>query len=753
MAAHNLSRAARIILVGAPGVGKGTQTERLMKKFPELSSISSGDLLRKNVRERTPLGIQAESKMKAGALVPDSMILRLIVNELSTRGWIRDSTLRPYAVYSSSAAAEDMTVDSVSIPSAIKTAKYTYSDHPEASFILDGFPRTANQAVQLNDIVPINMVVNIDTPSEIIIDRICNRWVHAPSGRVYNTTFNAPKVEGKDDITGEPLTRRADDDPEVWKQRLQSFKENNEPLLEHYDKAGILWTVNGNSSDEITPQLFKEFGKRFGIPVPEVVGGFHSQTSPAPAPASTPPTPSLTLDTADFEDIWADSASEHSDDWLDIAQDSQNTQEIPCALDARAMAEDFSEGRLETLVGSPQKELAGTQNAYVSYLVSTKSDYQSFQKPEFTVRRRFTDFVFLWKQLTKEYPQCAVPPLPDKHKMEYVRGDRFGPDFTQRRAHSLHRFLKRLALHPVLRRAMLLITFLESPDWNQHMKGRSSRAASGSEPGGGGIVDAIAESFVNTFTKVHKPDKRFIEVSERAGKLTEDLNNVEKVTVRVARRQADLEQDYADLATQCQKLTTLEPAVESTLTSFAASVTTTSQGFKSIKEHTDQNYLTSLRDMDAYILALRNLLRTREGKQLDFEALSEYLAKSAADRDSLASQHGAGLGASGFLRSKVEDFRGIDHDQARRQRVRKLEVEIERLTGEVENSKKATEAFDEHTVKEVADFERIKAVEFKDTLGDLADAHVNFFQGTIETWEKFLEDMRKEEDGRKAATS
>jgi sorting nexin-4 len=111
------------------------------------------------------------------------------------------------------------------------------------------------------------------------------------------------------------------------------------------------------------------------------------------------------------------------------------------------------------------------------------------------------------------------------------------------------------------------------------------------------------------------------------------------------------------------------------------------------------------------------------------------------------------MGASGFLRSKVEDFRGIDHDQARRQRVRKLEVEIERLTGEVEMSKKASEAFDEHTVKEVSDFERIKAIEFKDTLGDLADAHVEFFQGTIETWEKFLEDMRKEEDQRKAAAA
>ena len=93
--------------------------------------------------------------------------------------------------------------------------------------------------------------------------------------------------------------------------------------------------------------------------------------------------------------------------------------------------------------------------------------------------------------------------------------------------------------------------------------------------------------------------------------------------------------------------------------------------------------------MDAYIQAVKTLLRTREAKQLDFEQLSEYLAKSAADRDSLASATGAGMGASGFLRSKVEDFRGIDHDQARRQRVRKLEVEIERLTGEVELSKKA----------------------------------------------------------------
>jgi len=204
--------------------------------------------------------------MKAGALVPDTMILRLIVNELTTRGWIYDSTLRPYSIYSSSEAIEgrNETVDAVMIPSPLRTSQYQYSDHPDASFILDGFPRTATQALQLDEIVPMNLVVNIQTPTEIIIDRICNRWVHEPSGRVYNTTFNPPKVPGKDDVTGDPLTRRADDDPEVWKARLERFKETNLSLLEHYDKQKVLVTVKGNSSDEITPQLIAEFSKRFG---------------------------------------------------------------------------------------------------------------------------------------------------------------------------------------------------------------------------------------------------------------------------------------------------------------------------------------------------------------------------------------------------------------------------------------------------------------------------------------------------------
>ncbi|KAL5314704.1 hypothetical protein ACEPPN_017349 [Leptodophora sp. 'Broadleaf-Isolate-01'] len=397
------------------------------------------------------------------------------------------------------------------------------------------------------------------------------------------------------------------------------------------------------------------------------------------------------------------------------------------------------EGVLECTVTQPIKENDGTKDAYVSYLVTTNTTFPSFQKPTTTVRRRFTDFVFLYKTLNKEYPACAVPPLPDKHKMEYVRGDRFGPDFTQRRANSLHRFLARLALHPVLRRSALLIIFLESTDWNATMKSRPQRGGSASEQGASGVFDNFTDTFINAFTKVHKPDKRFIEVREKSDKLDEDLGHVEKIVARVARREGDLETDFKELAEQFQKLVLLEPGVEESVNHFAHSVEDTSGGMRRLKEHTDQDYLGSLRDMQAYSSAVKNLLKAREQKQLDFEQLTEYLTKNTSDRDILAASHGGSTGGpGGFIQRKIEDVRGVDPIQSKRERLRRLEIRIEELTREVEEAKKTTEAFDEEVVREVQDFERIKRIEIKTQFGGLADAHVEFYGETIEIWERYI---------------
>ncbi|KAI5285394.1 intercellular trafficking and secretion [Ascosphaera acerosa] len=505
--------------------------------------------------------------------------------------------------------------------------------------------------------------------------------------------------------------------------------------------------------------------------------------------------------------------------------DARSTSRIGPALD---------DGVLECTVDAPLKENDGTKDAYISYLVTThvsdrpaavrttllvtnvgsgalKTNFKTFARSNFCVRRRFQDFYFLYKSLFRDYPQCAIPPLPDKQRMEYVRGDRFGKEFTQRRAWSLHRFVKRLTLHPILRRAPILAVFLESPDWNAYMRTQSGRATGATSAGtaaaatpapgsfsspsttadsGGptGIFDNFTETFVNAFSKVSRPDRRFLEVRARADKLDEDLSHVEKTTVRVVRRETDLEADYAELAAQFRRLVLLEPEIEVPLQVFAASVEETARGCRALRDHSDLNYLTSLRDMSAYVASVRLLLKTREQKQLDFEALLEYRNKALADREAaLAAQHGnagAGIGRSGpsstaaaasgvaaaaapvssyyssattslgmsftspasFLRSKMEDMRGVDHESARRERLRKLEMKIDELTREVDSARLISEGFDEEVVREVADFERIRAAEFRDTLGALAQRHIDFYQGVLNTWERFILEMEAENE-------
>ncbi|PHH93220.1 hypothetical protein CDD83_10158 [Cordyceps sp. RAO-2017] len=417
------------------------------------------------------------------------------------------------------------------------------------------------------------------------------------------------------------------------------------------------------------------------------------------------------------------------------------TEEPGHTLDADEEAQLLGGERLECVVSSPLKENDGSKDAFVSYLITTNSTFPSFQKHMTTVRRRFTDFVFLYKQLMRDYPAAAVPPLPDKQRMEYVRGDRFGPDFTVRRAHSLQRFLTRLSLHPTLRRAPILHAFLESHDWNATMRSRGARASLGAEQGSsGGVFDNFADTFINAFTKVHKPDRRFIEVKDKSDKLDEDLGHIEKVVARVVRREADLETDLKDLAEQFQKLITLEPGVEAAVHAFAASVEDTATHLRHLRDLTDQDYLGSLRDMQAYSLSLRNLLRAREQKQLDYEQLTEYLNKSTTERDTLQSGHTAS-GAGGFIRAKIEDVRGVDHERARRERTRKLELRVEELTTEVEHARHTSDMFDDEVVREVADFERIKRAEFKAQLGGLADAHVAFYGGVADVWERYIQEM------------
>ncbi|RUP14182.1 adenylate kinase-domain-containing protein [Jimgerdemannia flammicorona] len=138
------------------------------------------------------------------------------------------------------------------------------------NWLLDGFPRNIEQATSLDMNLckagqPLNLVVNLDVPENVIMQRIMDRWVHIPSGRVYNLDYNPPRRVGFDDLTGEPLSKRPDDNPDVFRVRLAKHKALTTPLLDHYDRRGILVSLRGSTSDEIYPKIQRELARKFGL--------------------------------------------------------------------------------------------------------------------------------------------------------------------------------------------------------------------------------------------------------------------------------------------------------------------------------------------------------------------------------------------------------------------------------------------------------------------------------------------------------
>lgn len=216
----------RVILLGGPGAGKGTQANYIKERYG-IPQISTGDMLRAAVKAGTPLGIEAKKVMDAGGLVSDDIIMGLIKERLQQ-------------------------------PDCAK------------GYLFDGFPRTIPQADALREQgVGVDAVVEIDVPDEEIIRRMSGRRVHLASGRTYHVVFNPPKEEGKDDATGEPLIQRDDDKEETVKARLKVYHDQTEPLIDYYTRfadsgeqgAPKYIRVNGiGKVDEIRDQIFSALG-------------------------------------------------------------------------------------------------------------------------------------------------------------------------------------------------------------------------------------------------------------------------------------------------------------------------------------------------------------------------------------------------------------------------------------------------------------------------------------------------------------
>jgi len=195
-----------IVLLGPPGIGKGTAASKLSKKLG-IPHIATGDMLRENVTQKTKLGVEAKSYMDRGLLVPDKVVIGMVMERLQ-------------------------------------------KDDCKNGFIFDGFPRTINQAEKISKIIKIDKVINLQANDDVIIDRLSKRRICRKCGFIYHLVYIKPKKADICNKCGSELYQRKDDEPKAIKERLKVYKKETEPLIGYYKEKGILIDVDGSGTPE-----------------------------------------------------------------------------------------------------------------------------------------------------------------------------------------------------------------------------------------------------------------------------------------------------------------------------------------------------------------------------------------------------------------------------------------------------------------------------------------------------------------------
>ncbi|ORZ33283.1 hypothetical protein BCR44DRAFT_1438670, partial [Catenaria anguillulae PL171] len=451
----------------------------------------------------------------------------------------------------------------------------------------------------------------------------------------------------------------------------------------------------------------------------------------------------------------------------------------------------------EVSVTDPHKHGEGFKEAHVSYLITTRDVLH--QNATHSVRRRFTDFVWLHDTLVVEYPAVIVCPLPGKHRLEYITGDRFSAEFVDRRRVSLQRFLSRITRHPLLQKSSSLRRFLTAVDWNlAEIKSSSANEASATGSGGPSTVDrklaatatasapsdsALMDSLLPTAlssgAKPKRPNPKFTGLREATETLESQLAAVDKLHAKLVKRHVDLEHDFLDLGAGITKLGALEGAspqadMVGTLTKVGGLWYDLARVRGEATRREDVDLAAHLRDALAMCASVKLALRRRDEKQAEREQLEAAvyahrceLAKVTggpvplppagldagggfgAHTASVSALGGAGASAGGvgvgggavvasvgnFIKEKYDEIKGVDHERARHERAAKLEAKIAKLSVQSEAARDVDELFSAEVAREVDYATASRAGDFREMLSEVVDSQVEYFDRSVKMWE------------------
>lgn len=401
-------------------------------------------------------------------------------------------------------------------------------------------------------------------------------------------------------------------------------------------------------------------------------------------------------------------------------------------------------------------------NIYTQYEVQLTSDNPKLKNG--TILRRYSDFFFLYQCLSLDFPTLLIPPLPNKKRLEYIKGGRFTDEFISKRLNSLNLFIQRVINHPILSKSEILMIFLNDDDdihWKTYKTNLNLNPNSQSTTSN---IDGVTDFIMNSFKKPtleSKYSSNFNNISIQTQKLEENVNKIDKIYSKVVSKQNQISRDLSTFGEEFSKLSILfkndvngkfRPQEEidietqnivSKFNSFSNNLKETSNNFTELNHFIEFNYLNNLKDLEHYIGSFSQLVKLKDNKIIDYEVLNSYLEKSKNELVSL--QNGGPItnsteGAISYWGKKLEYLTGMTsntNDNLVQQRIDKLNDRIKLLELECEKTKKVFETFEVDVLNEWGQFQAQKDLEIQNSLQGLTKMHQEFYESCYNNWDKF----------------